>query len=110
MSLKNHAAAASAGAVAANAVPHLAHAVMRQHFPTPFADPPGRADSSPRLNAVWAGMNLATAAWLVATQRRRLGRPSFWLVAGVSGVAAAFGLEVYFRSLDRHVIPQRSSP
>ena len=108
MSLKNHAAAASAGAVAANAVPHLAHAVLRQPFPTLFADPPGRADSSPRLNAVWAGMNLSTAALLGATRRRRLGRPSFWLVAGASGVAAAFGLEVYFRSLDHHVIPQRS--
>lgn len=72
-SLQNHAAAASAGAVAANAVPHLAHAAMRQPFPTPFSDPPGRTDSSPRLNAVWAGMILATAAWLVATQRRRLG-------------------------------------
>ena len=47
VSLKNHAAAASAGAVAASAVPHLAHAVMRQPFPTPFADPPGRADFLP---------------------------------------------------------------
>ncbi|MGV9713618.1 hypothetical protein ACWDTI_23485 [Gordonia sp. NPDC003424] len=110
MSLNNHAIVASLGAVAANVVPHLAHAIAGQPFPTPFTDPPGRADSPPKLNAVWAGMNAAVAGGLLFTQRHRLRQPSFWLVSGASGAVSAFGLAVYFRSLDHHLIPSRSLP
>jgi hypothetical protein len=42
-----------AGAFLANAVPHFAHGVSGDRFPTPFASPPGRGLSSPTVNVVW---------------------------------------------------------
>ncbi len=54
------------GAIFANAVPHLVAGVMGQSFRTPFATPPGRGLSSPRINVVWAFANLAIT-WLLLT-------------------------------------------
>ncbi len=47
------------GAFLANAVPHFVNGVSGRPFPTPFASPPGRGDSSPVVNVLWAAFNLA---------------------------------------------------
>jgi len=51
-------AAFIAGAVFANVVPHFVHGISGDPFPTPFAKPPGRGLSSPRVNVLWALLNL----------------------------------------------------
>ncbi|GAA3712986.1 hypothetical protein [Gordonia hankookensis] len=92
----HHLVTASAGAVATNVVPHLAHGLAGRPFPTPFSDPPGVGDSSPAQNIVWASMNAGVAGAMVYTQRTRLRSAEFWGVFGVSATAAAFGLRSYF--------------
>jgi hypothetical protein len=90
------AAAAAAGAVTINVIPHLVHGLSGEPFPTPFADPPGRGDSSPSLNILWASMNAGGAAALLYARRSRLREPAVWAALGVGATGAAFGLADYF--------------
>src|SRR6476646_9041910 len=46
-----------AGAFLANAVPHFVSGVQGRRFPTPFASPPGKGESSSVLNVVWGAVN-----------------------------------------------------
>jgi len=48
-----------AGAFLANAIPHFVSGVQGRGFPTPFASPPGRGESSSTLNVVWGAANAA---------------------------------------------------
>lgn len=50
-----------AGAFFANFVPHFVSGVLGRTFPTPFASPPFRGPSSPRVNVLYALGNLAVA-------------------------------------------------
>ena len=50
-----------AGAFFCNAVPHLASGLQGLPFPTPFARPRGRGDSSPVVNVVWGFVNIVIA-------------------------------------------------
>jgi len=47
-----------AGMFFANVVPHFAHGISGDRFPTPFAHPPGKGLSSPTVNVLWALLNL----------------------------------------------------
>jgi hypothetical protein len=58
MSWYNYIACLFAGMFLANVVPHLAHGISGDRFPTPFAHPPGKGLSSPTTNVVWALANL----------------------------------------------------
>jgi hypothetical protein len=51
-------AAFFAGFFLANVVPHFIHGVSGDPFPTPFATPPGKGNSSPTCNVLWACFNL----------------------------------------------------
>lgn len=46
------------GAFLVNAVPHFVNGVSGRSFPTPFASPPGRGESSPVVNVLWGTANL----------------------------------------------------
>jgi hypothetical protein len=50
-----------AGAFSANFVPHFVSGVLGHTFPTPFASPPFRGQSSSRVNVLYALFNLAVA-------------------------------------------------
>jgi hypothetical protein len=45
------------GAFFANAIPHFVQGVCGNPFPSPFAKPPGRGNSSPIVNVVWGSVN-----------------------------------------------------
>ncbi|MDB5150764.1 MAG: hypothetical protein JWQ57_4784 [Mucilaginibacter sp.] len=47
-----------AGMFLANFVPHFIKGISGDHFPTPFAKPPGKGLSSPLVNVLWALLNL----------------------------------------------------
>jgi len=47
------------GAFLVNAVPHFVSGLLGRRFPTPFASPPGRGESSPMVNVLWGAFNLA---------------------------------------------------
>ena len=53
------------GAYVANALPHLIAGITGRSAPSPFASPPFRGLSSPRVNVVWALANLAFAYLLL---------------------------------------------
>lgn len=50
-----------AGAFFCNAIPHLASGLQGLPFPTPFARPRGRGDSSPVVNVIWGFVNIVIA-------------------------------------------------
>ena len=54
----NYIACFFAGMFLANFVPHFVHGISGDHFPTPFAHPPGKGLSSSTVNVVWALFNL----------------------------------------------------
>jgi hypothetical protein len=56
-----------AGAFLANSVPHFTSGIQGRRFPSPFASPPGKGESSPTTNVVWGAAN-AAAAYLLLYQ------------------------------------------
>jgi hypothetical protein len=58
MNWYNYIACFFAGTFFANVVPHFAHGISGDQFPTPFAHPPGKGLSSPTTNVIWALVNL----------------------------------------------------
>lgn len=53
------------GAFVANSLPHLTAGIAGRSLQTPFASPPFRGLSSPRVNVAWALANLACAYLLL---------------------------------------------
>jgi hypothetical protein len=53
------------GAFLVNAVPHFVNGVSGRSFPTPFASPPGKGQSSPMVNVIWGTLNAAVGYFLV---------------------------------------------
>jgi hypothetical protein len=64
-----------------NAVPHFVSGVMGRKFPSPFASPPGKGESSPMVNVLWGAVNLVTGYLLVF-------RVGDFLIRDAAGVAA----------------------
>jgi len=54
-----------AGVFLANGVPHFVSGVQGTPFPSPFASPPGKGDSSPVVNVLWGTVNVAIGYLLV---------------------------------------------
>ena len=54
-----------AGAFLANAVPHFVKGMCGDRFPSPFATPPGKGLSSPRVNVIWGLCNIVVGSLLV---------------------------------------------
>ena len=53
------------GAFIVNAIPHFTSGVSGRRFPSPFASPPGKGESSPTVNVLWGAFNLAIGYLLV---------------------------------------------
>ena len=53
------------GAFLVNAVPHFVNGVSGRTFPTPFASPPGKGQSSPTVNVLWGTLNAVVGYFLV---------------------------------------------
>jgi len=53
------------GAFLVNAVPHFVMGVTGRRFPSPFASPPGKGESSPVVNVLWGAFNVAIAYLLL---------------------------------------------
>ncbi|NGY04846.1 hypothetical protein [Solimonas terrae] len=48
-----------AGVFLVNGVPHFVNGVSGRNFPSPFASPPGRGESTARTNVLWGALNFA---------------------------------------------------
>jgi hypothetical protein len=53
------------GAFLVNAFPHFVIGVCGRSFPTPFASPPGKGQSSPMVNVIWGTINAVIGYFLV---------------------------------------------
>ena len=53
------------GAFLVNAVPHFTNGLSGRSFPSPFASPPGKGQSSPTVNVLWGTLNLVVGYLLV---------------------------------------------
>jgi hypothetical protein len=87
------------GAFFANFVPHFVSGVLGRTFPTPFASPPFRGPSSPRVNVLYGLGNLAVAYMLLS----RIGdfEPRSAWHAGAFGLGLAAMSLAITRSLAR---------
>lgn len=53
------------GAFLVNAIPHLTNGLSGHPFPSPFGSPPGKGNSSPTVNVLWAAFDLIIGYLLV---------------------------------------------
>ena len=53
------------GLTLANAIPHFVSGVMGRRFPSPFAKPRGKGQSSATTNVLWGAFNLVLAYLLL---------------------------------------------
>jgi hypothetical protein len=53
------------GAFLANGVPHFVNGISGRRFPTPFAKPPGKGESTSGVNILWAFLNFFIAYLLL---------------------------------------------
>jgi hypothetical protein len=94
-------AAFFAGMFLANAVPHFVSGVSGDPFPSPFASPPGRGLSSPRVNVLWALINLVVGYVLFRVGRVSTGGDLALVVFFVGIAAISFRLSTSFEKRDR---------
>jgi hypothetical protein len=92
-----------AGSFFANFVPHFVSGVLGRTFPTPFASPPFRGQSSSRVNVLYGLSNLAVAYMLLL----HVGdfEPRRALHAGAFGLGLAAWSLMITRSLGRLQAP-----
>jgi hypothetical protein len=62
----NYIALFFAGAFLCNCIPHLTAALRGELFPSPFAKPPGKGDSSPIVNFLWGFFNFVLGLYLLS--------------------------------------------
>ncbi len=87
------------GAFFANFVPHFVSGVLGRTFPTPFASPPFRGQSSSRVNVLYGLCNLAVAYALLVCAGNF--EPRRVLHAGTFGLGLAAMSLLITRSLAR---------
>jgi len=89
------------GAFLVNAVPHFINGVSGRPFPTPFASPPGRGQSSPMVNVLWGTFNLAIGYLLmIRVGEFHVRETPDVLLAGAGGLLMAVMLSRAFKRID----------
>lgn len=88
------------GAFLVNAIPHFINGVSGRSFPTPFASPPGKGQSSPLVNVLWGTLNAVVGYFLVYRVGEFHSRSvADVLVLGAGGLLMALMLSRHFGSL-----------
>jgi hypothetical protein len=86
-----------AGAFLVNAIPHFTSGVLGRKFPSPFASPPGKGESSPTVNVLWSAANVAIAYLLISRVGEfHLHQTKSVLAVGVGGLVMALQLANWF--------------
>jgi hypothetical protein len=88
------------GVFLVNAVPHFTNGVSGRRFPTPFAIPLGKGQSSPTVNVLWGAFNLVIGCLLVGrVGELHMIRASGILTVGVGGLLMAIMLARLFERM-----------
>ncbi|MEQ8689957.1 MAG: hypothetical protein RIC89_03855, partial [Pseudomonadales bacterium] len=73
-----------------NAIPHYVMGLTGRKFPSPFSVPPGKGESSPKVNVLWALGNIAAGFLLLQAGTFKL---------GLTGATLAFAIGMVVMSL-----------
>ena len=85
------------GAFLVNAVPHFVSGASGRRFPSPFASPPGKGESSPTVNVLWGALNVVIAYVLVLRVGEfHLRQTSCVLALGAGGLLMGLQLASHF--------------
>lgn len=85
------------GAFLVNAVPHFVMGAAGRRFPSPFASPPGKGESSPTVNVLWGAFNVAIGYLLVLRVGEfHVRQISSALVLGAGGLLMGLQLASHF--------------
>jgi hypothetical protein len=88
------------GVFLVNSIPHFTNGVSGRRFPTPFASPLGKGQSSPAVNVLWGTLNLAIGCLLVGRVGEfHLYRTTDVLALGVRGLLMAVMLARLFERI-----------
>jgi hypothetical protein len=88
------------GVFLVNAVPHFTNGVSGRRFPTPFAVPLGKGQSSPTVNVLWGTFNLVVGCLLVGRVGEfHMNRTSGILAIGMGGLLMAVTLARLFEHI-----------
>ena len=90
-----------AGAFLCNCLPHLVSGLQGHPFPTPFAKPPGKGDSSPVVNVLWGSFNLAVGISLLIWKPLVLAFDLDTAVLALGFILCAVGLAWNFGKVQR---------
>jgi hypothetical protein len=90
-----------AGAFLCNAIPHIVSGLCGQPFPTPFAKPRGRGDSSPVVNMLWGAFNLIVGLFLLASAPVSIGLNAPFVTMLIGGLLMGVGLAYRFGEVQR---------
>lgn len=85
-----------AGAFLCNAIPHLTNGLGGSPFPTPFAKPRGKGDSSPLVNFLWGGFNLAAGLSLLSIHPITVGLAADCLAFSAGFLALGLYISIHF--------------
>jgi hypothetical protein len=78
------------GVFLTNAIPHYVMGLTGRKFPSPFSVPPGKGESSAKVNVIWALGNIAVGFLLLQAGNFTL---------GLTGATLAFAIGVGAMSL-----------
>ncbi|MGV1794800.1 hypothetical protein [Rhizobium sp. A37_96] len=85
-----------AGAFLCNCLPHLTAGLQGTPFPTPFAKPRGVGNSSPLVNFLWGGFNLAVSLALGKIAGVELGVNGTCIAAAAGALVLGTYLSLHF--------------
>ncbi|NOX51292.1 MAG: hypothetical protein GXP16_12280 [Gammaproteobacteria bacterium] len=88
-----------AGALLSNAVPHYVMAACGRKFPTPFAKPPGKGESSPMVNSIWGLANFTVGFLLLQVGQFSIGLNLGTLTMALGVVLMSIMLAKHFGGL-----------
>ena len=91
----NYIALFFAGAFLCNSIPHLTKGLQGEPFPSPFAKPPGKGNSSPLLNFLWGAFNVGVGLTQLSYHPVTIG-------ANFDSLAVAAGALLLGAYLSRH--------
>ena len=92
-----------AGAFLANSIPHFIHGVSGKKFPTPFARPLVKGESSPLVNVIWGVVNFLIGYALVfGVGQFQLGFTSDTLMLILGGIVMSVVLALILTRLQEH--------
>jgi hypothetical protein len=96
MNLLGYVADFFAGAFLCNSIPHLVSGLQGTPFPSPFAKPPGKGDSSPLVNVLWGTFNLFAGALLLSRNPVAISLSPEFIAFGLGFLALGIQLSLHF--------------